>query len=196
MSTIDRREALRRTALIMGGALSAPTIAGILQGCKPDLKPNWIPTFFNEDQALTVMELTEAILPKTETPGAKELGVPKFIERMVSQVAKPKDKEAFVKGIDSFNQECMEKFDDKYVDLEAEQQATLLKEKNDQLSDAEYMKQFTDSRPFFWRIKELTIAGYFITEVGATQVLQYQQIPVEYKGCISLEEAGGKTWAT
>jgi hypothetical protein len=49
---------------------------------------------------------------------------------------------------------------------------------------------------FFRRMKELTVIGFFTSQPGATEVLQYSAIPTQYKGCISLEEAGGKTWAT
>jgi hypothetical protein len=45
--------------------------------------------------------------------------------------------------------------------------------------------------------KELTLLGFFTSEPGATQVLQYIAVPGSYKGCVPLAEAGnGKTWAT
>jgi hypothetical protein len=44
--------------------------------------------------------------------------------------------------------------------------------------------------------KELTLLGFFTSQVGATQVLQYVAVPGSYHACIPLEEAGnGKTWA-
>jgi hypothetical protein len=52
-------------------------------------------------------------------------------------------------------------------------------------------------RPFILMAKELTLLGFFTSEPGATQVLQYIAVPGSYKGCIPLAEAGnGKTWAT
>jgi hypothetical protein len=43
--------------------------------------------------------------------------------------------------------------------------------------------------------KELTLLGFFTSEPGATQVLQYDPVPGAYHGCVPLEEVG-KTWAT
>ncbi|MFZ5999973.1 MAG: gluconate 2-dehydrogenase subunit 3 family protein, partial [Bacteroidota bacterium] len=50
-------------------------------------------------------------------------------------------------------------------------------------------------RPFILMTKELTVSGFFTSEVGATQVLQYAPVPGAYHGCVPLAEVG-KTWAT
>jgi hypothetical protein len=52
-------------------------------------------------------------------------------------------------------------------------------------------------RPFILTMKELTMLGYFTSEPGATQVLQYRPVPGAYHACVPLQQAGnGKTWAT
>jgi hypothetical protein len=61
----------------MGGIVSAPTIVGILQGCSTKPNLDWKPTFFNEDQAYVISEIAEIYIPKTDTPGAKEVGAPR-----------------------------------------------------------------------------------------------------------------------
>ena len=51
-------------------------------------------------------------------------------------------------------------------------------------------------RPFMLMVKELTLLGYFTSEVGATQVLQYNPLPGPYRGCVPLAQAGnGRLWA-
>ena len=80
---IDRREALRKTALMMGAAISASAFAGLMQGCKTTPELTYVPRFFNEDQGRLVMEVAEIIIPKTDTPGAKDVGVPGFIDTML-----------------------------------------------------------------------------------------------------------------
>lgn len=196
MENIKRREALKRTAWVMGGVLSAPTIAGILNGCTPKPDLTWTPSFFNEDQARVVMQVAEGILPETGTPGAKTLGVPGFIEEMVSTVYDEGRRKQFMVGLTAFEKECKEKMGDGFVSLSAEKQAEFLKQKNDEIKGL-YFKRGEYGRPFFWMVKELTIVGYYTTEYGTTQALQYQAIPVEYKGCIPVSEAGnGKVWAT
>lgn len=49
-------------------------------------------------------------------------------------------------------------------------------------------------RPFFAHVKELTLVGYYTSEVGAREELQYLHTPGRYEGCLPLEEVG-RTWA-
>ncbi|MEQ8473952.1 MAG: gluconate 2-dehydrogenase subunit 3 family protein [Marinoscillum sp.] len=190
MKNIKRREALKRAAWIMGGVISAPTIAGIMNGCTPKPELTWEPKFFTEDQARLVMQVAETIIPETGTPGAKSLGVPGFIEEMVSTVYSPEDRDEFVKGLVAFDKECQEKLGDDFVGLDTSKQKEFCTQK-----DTEMKK--TWDRSFFWKMKELTIVGYYTTEYGTTEALQYTAIPVEQHGCVPIDEAGnGKVWAT
>jgi hypothetical protein len=62
---------------------------------------------------------------------------------------------------------------------------------------AEKSENKPEKRPFILMTKELTMLGFFTSQPGATQVLQYEAVPGSYKGCIPLSEAGqGRTWAT
>jgi len=194
MNKIKRREALKRTALVMGSALSASTVAGIMQGCTPKPELAWSPAFFNEDQAALVTMMAETIIPRTGTPGAREIGVPKFIEDMVKDVYAEDQRNMFMDGMRTFMEVSEEKNGSSFAGMDSESQLAYLQSYNQQMQDNRGTAP-ADLR-FFYQVKELTVAGFFTSEVGATQVLQYKAIPMEYKGCISLEEAGGKTWAT
>lgn len=192
MENIKRREAIRRTAWIMGGVLSAPTIAGILNGCTPKSELTWTPSFFTEDQARLVMEVSETILPKTDTPGAKDIGVPGFIEEMISVVGDKEQQKQFLEGLAQFNEDCKKRMGDDFVALDAAKKKEFCQKK-----DAEAKAATWGQKPVFWTLKELTIVGYYTSEHGATEELQYIAIPVEQHGCLPLSETGnGKTWAT
>ncbi|MFT5640450.1 MAG: gluconate 2-dehydrogenase gamma chain [Cyclobacteriaceae bacterium] len=196
MGNIDRREALKRATLILGGVITAPTILGVLNGCAPDPKLIWEPSFFTKDQAKLIMELTETILPETDTPGAKSLGVPSFVEQMVSTIYDEKTRSAFMSGLGEMRKEIDAIFGKPFVELNKGQQKEYAKKKNSEIFGMEFSRGVSE-RPFFWRLKELTLVGYYTSEYGATKALQYLPVPVEYKGCIPLSEAGnGKTWAT
>jgi hypothetical protein len=196
--SIDRREAIKKTALMMGGALSAPTILGVLNGCTPSMEPNWAPKFFTKEQAVTVMELAETIIPKTDTPGAKDIGVPKFIEEMVSTIFSLEDRTKFMKGLQAFEAECDDKMGDPFGYIEPNKQLSFTMQKNrdiQKLKGVDFGEEGIE-KPFFWTFKELTMLGYFTSEVGATKVLQHKYVPTRYEGCIPLAEAGeGKTWS-
>jgi hypothetical protein len=193
---IDRREALRKTALLMGAAVSASALSGILQGCKAAPELTYTPSFFTEDQARIVMEVAEIIIPKTDTPGAKDAGVPGFIDIMLKDCYKKEDQDRFIAGLATFDEEAKKVYGDSFIYCKPEQQVELVT-KTHAAALAEAKENKEAKRPFILMAKELTLLGFFTSEPGATQVLQYIAVPGSYKGCIPLAEAGnGKTWAT
>lgn len=214
--TMKRREAIKRTALIMGGLVFAPNVAGVLKGARARPGLDWYPTFFNRAQADLVADLTDVILPATDTPGARELGVPAFVEEMVAEVYEEEDRERFTEGLRSFNERARQELGSDFVDLDAEQKYQFAAEENRRAVEAaedmveencvtledlrggippDRAEATEDETPFFLVVKELTMLGYFTTEVGATQVLQYEAVPGTFEGCAPLQEIG-RTWAT
>src|SRR6478736_4334968 len=103
---MNRREALQRTAMMLGYAVSAPALAGVLNGCKASPELAFKPTFFSEDQALSIEILSEIIIPKTTTPGAKDAGVPGFIDQMLKEVYSKEDQDKFLKGLTEFDNDA------------------------------------------------------------------------------------------
>ena len=164
----------------------------MLQGCTATPELGWEPTFFISDQAKLITRISDIILPETDTPSASSLGVPGFIESIVSKVMDGEEQFDFMSKMDVFEKECVASTGSPFNELTEEGQMAFVTEKH---AEIEGKSLPSEERPFIWKLKELVIAGYFTTEVGATQVLQYIQIPAEYKACISVEEAGGKTWA-
>ena len=194
---MNRREAIERTALILGYTVSAPAMMGVLKGCKAAPELSYKPVFFTEDQARTVGEVAEIIIPKTDTPGAKEAGVPAFIDLMLKDVYPQKDKDRFLKGLLEFEQQTTKMYGDAFIDLDPVKQGEWVKKVHDaaieafKIADEETKKD----KPFILMTKELTMLGFFTSEPGATKVLQYNPVPGAYHGCLPLTEVG-KTWAT
>ena len=193
-TTINRREALRKTALMMGAAVSASALAGLLQGCKTTPELTYVPKFFTEDQGRLVMEVAEIIIPKTDTPGAKDVGVPGFIDTMLKDCYKKEDQDRFLEGLTAFDEEAKKAYSDSFIYCKPEQQAELVKKTHD-AAIAEAKENREAKRPFILMTKELTLLGFFTSEPGATQVLQYEAVPGSYHGCVPLSQVG-KTWAT
>lgn len=192
---IDRRQAIKRTAMLMGAAVSASAITGVLQGCKPTPELIYTPDFFTPDQARIITEVCEIIIPKTDTPGAKEAGVPGFIDTMLKDCYNKEDQDRFVEGLTTFDNEAKSTYGDRFVYCKPEQQTELVEKfHNAALQVAKENREA--KKPFILMTKELTLLGFFTSEPGATQVLQYVAVPGSYKGCIPLSEAGnGKAWA-
>mgnify|MGYP003132091835 CR=1 FL=1 len=187
---MERREAIKRTAAIMGGVIFAPSIFGVLSGCTATGDP-WKPVLFNQSQADLTKALSETIIPETDTAGAIEVGVPGFIEKMVNEVYTEDQRLVFLEGLDSFNSACIEATGNSFADLTSEEQFEYAFEMN----RIALTEQPTGLPDFFLLFKELTMVGYFTSEVGATQVLRYEPVPGYYDGCMPFEEVG-RTWAT
>lgn len=180
----------------MGGALSAPAIMGILKGCAPKPGIAWKPQFFNEDQAIVVTQVADIIIPKTNTAGAAEAGVPGFIDLMLKDVYKKEEQDYFLAELKAFDDAAQQAHGDPFIKLSAEDQKSFVYQQHEAAVKAEKSDKRPEKRPFILMMKELTMLGYFTSKVGATEVLQYEAVPGAYKGCIPLKEAGnGKTWA-
>lgn len=199
---MNRREAIRRVALLMGGAVSVPAILGVLGGCsaEPAADAEWKPTFLTQAQATLVAEVAEIMIPRTDTPGAKDVGIPAFIDKMLKDVY-PKDEQArFFAGLAELETHAKREHGRAFLELEPALRAALVRQAHDPAVEAERASTLPVAkrgRPFILTMKELTLLGYFTSEPGATQVLQYRPVPGAYHACVPLKQAGkGKTWAT
>ena len=193
---MDRREALKRTAILMGGMVSAPAIMGVLKGCSAKPGIDWKPVFLSDDQASIVTQVAEIIIPRTDTPGAKDVGVPGFIDQMLKEVYSKEDQESFISGLNAFNEGAEKEYGEEFADLDDEDQTAYVNKVHAAAVEADTAGE-PAKQPFILTMKELTMLGFFTSEPGATQVLQYVAVPGAYEGCIPLSEAGnGRTWAT
>ena len=196
---MNRREALQHVAWLMGGAVSTPAILGVLNGCTAKPVAAWKPVFLTAAQGALVAEVAEIMIPRTDTPGAKDVGIPGFIDVMLKD-AYPQDSRArFIAGLDEFAAQAAKQYSRMFTQLDPAQQATLVRTSHDAAIAA--ARAYTGAtplpRPFILTMKELTLLGYFTSQVGATKVLQYNPVPGAFRGCVALSDAGnGKTWAT
>jgi len=185
---MDRKEAIKRTGLLLGGVIFAPNILGVLNGCQAT-PGDWDPALFSSAQVRLVTSLSDVILPADDTPAASEVGVPQFVETMVNEVYTEEQRQQFLDGLDSFAEEYESEYDSEFYTGNETEKFEFTFQKN---SDA---IEGNNDDPFFLRFKELAMLGYFTSEVGATQVLRYEPVPGIYDGCMPLEEVG-RTWAT
>jgi hypothetical protein len=182
--------------MLMGGVVSTPALMAILNGCTAKPTIDWKPVFFTEDQGIAVTQLADIIMPATDTPGAKDVGVPAFIESIIKDCYKQEDQERFMSGLQVFMEGPKDEYGNEFIKLNAEDQLKYVTDVHAGAVEAEKNKADGYKRPFILMHKELTMLGFLTSQVGAEQVLQYQAVPGSYEGCITLEEAGGKTWAS
>ncbi|MCE7063747.1 gluconate 2-dehydrogenase subunit 3 family protein [Dyadobacter sp. CY326] len=198
---MKRRDALGRVALLMGGALSAPTMLAFLEGCKKATDTATGMTFpFPADRQALVSEVAELIIPKTDTPGAKDAKVGEFIEKMLKDCYTAADQESFNKGLEELEKKDFLKATPQeqtaiLTEMEKASKTEIANADKEKKKYTEAGKEYTDaSTPFFRLLKELTLLGYFTSEQGATQALDYVAVPGRYDGCIDLKP-GQKAYA-
>lgn len=197
MSTPDhmnRRQALGRVGALLGGIVSAPTVAGVLSGCERISGPDWAPQTLTAEQNEMVDTIAEIIIPTTDTPGASAANVNRFIDALVGESYLPKDRDRFLEGLDDLNTRCKEKYGASFTECTGEQQRALVGELDDEKFGADAPEFDRENPPFFRMMKELTIIGYYTSEVGATQELKTSIVPGYYDGDVPYEKIG-RAWS-
>jgi hypothetical protein len=194
-TVMNRREAIRHVALLMGGAVSAPAILGVLGGCsaEPGADAEWKPVFLTQAQGALVAEVAEIMIPRTETPGARDVGIPAFIDTMLKDVY-PKDEQArFVAGLADFEARAQREHARAFLELEPALRAAMVKQVHDLAVESERQPTRPPDerrRPFILTMKELALLGYFTSEPGATQLLQRRPVAGAPHMCVPLAQAG------
>ncbi|WEK18735.1 MAG: gluconate 2-dehydrogenase subunit 3 family protein [Candidatus Pedobacter colombiensis] len=209
---MNRREAVRNVAFLMGGALSATTIGVFLEGCNStSTKAN--SSLFTADQQKLVTEVADIIIPTTSSPGAKAAGVGPFITMMIKDCYPDDAQKAFTKGLEDLEKQAKDEYKKSFMELTVPQRQELLgklrdvtvaatkaeKEKIDQQKAPETTSILPKDKPkmeprFFSIIRDLTLLGYFTSEVGATQAYAFVEIPGRYDGNVPLKP-GQKVWS-
>ncbi|WP_448520634.1 gluconate 2-dehydrogenase subunit 3 family protein [Rhodoflexus sp.] len=197
---MNRRDAIQRVAVLMGGALTVPSLAMALENYQASGA-----SAFNAEQMRLVAEIADTIIPRTKTPGAKDAKVQQFISDVVSDCYSESDRKIFMEGLNGLQENCRKRFGKGFETLTSAQriealkglEAQALESRNSQgARQANLWFDTEKMNPQFWfMIKELTLIGYFTSEPGATQALRYQHVPGKYEGCIPYKK-GDKAWAT
>ncbi|MDE3252667.1 MAG: gluconate 2-dehydrogenase subunit 3 family protein [Bacteroidota bacterium] len=187
---MNRREAISSVALLLGGTILGAE--AFLSGCKTksDLGISFSPT-----DVSFLDEVAETILPATSTPGAKAAKVGEFMTVYVRDCYEEKDQKVFMDGMKKLDEASKTKNGKSFVDSTPEQRHDLLVSLDAEAKAYQKSKKEEDPKHYFRMIKELTLFGYFTSEVGATQALRYVAVPGKYEGCIPYKK-GDKAWAT
>jgi hypothetical protein len=195
---MQRRDALKHTALFFGYAVSVSALSETFVACSSQASLGWKPEFLTDNQATTIAEITETILPKTKTPGAKELGVPQFVDKMLNDLLSETEQKDFLAGLDTFDKACEVATGKSFVDCTEKQRQDFLLQQDKEaakLPPSVWGIRLAAPGPtaFFRRLKELTLLGYFTSEKVGKTLLGYDPIPGHYIACMPLT-GNQKVW--
>jgi len=134
------------------------------------------------EQERLLAEVADTIIPTTDTPGAKAAGVEQFIIRVMRDCYQREEQEQFYAGLAKLEDGCKSAHGKGFIELSADERHEMMKQAA--MQDRAFLK---------W-MKQLTVAGYFTSEIGATKALAYLPIPGRFQGDVPLQP-GQKAWA-
>ena len=170
---MNRRTLLQILALAASGVLHAKPAASKL----------------DEKQQKILAELAELILPRTDTPGAIDAGVPAFIDHIVSDWYTPTERAIFVEGLRVV------------AAADPAQRVGALQSLEQQAASyvpppgTSVFGKPDERSPFFFKLKLLTVLGYYTSEVGSTTELAFNPVPGRYDGNVDFATLG-KQWTS
>ena len=184
---MNRREALTATAAFMGSAIIGSQV--FLSGCsrtEPKVEG------FSEDVLALLDEIGETIIPATaSSPGAKAGKIGEFMKVIVTDCYSPAEQKTFFDGISIIKQTVTNKYNTQFLKLTNAQKIETMLFFDQEAQKSNNEKNEEVQTHFFTMLNQLTVWGFFSSEVGATQALRYVPIPGRYEGCMPYKEGDG-----
>lgn len=163
---MTRREALKKTALLIGGISIAPELLARALANAPAILAQ-VPA----DLMATLAEMVDVIIPDTDTPGAKAAKVHEFIAIVVQDCFPPEARADFWTQLEGTDARCKHDHGAGFRDCTPEQRITFF------TGMETFSREHPDEPVFYRMLKNLTVGGYFTSEIGATQALAFDPVP-------------------
>lgn len=174
---MNRRTALKRTAALLGVSLTPALVRALAEMDRSSLSMggDWKPRNLTEQQAEVLDHVTELIIPRTETVGARDVGVAPFIDFLCQDYMGAAAKSSLIAGLDKWAQAGFAR--------KSETEQTRMME--------DLIEHGTPTdRQWLTRIRSLALSAYFTSEEAVKTVLVYDPIPGRYRGCVPIAETG------
>jgi gluconate 2-dehydrogenase gamma chain len=182
-SIISRREAIRRAALLAGVAVSPGWLSLVGRAQTAPAK-----AYLPAGQAAILAAAADRILPKTDTPGAADVGVPAFIDRLYGECMTPAEQKLLTQGLAEVEAAAKSAHGAGFATLTSVQQDGVLR--------AVATAQQGRDPSSFALLRSATVLGYFTSEQVGRNVLHYDPVPGGYNGCVPIDQVGRRNWTT
>ncbi|MEB2786484.1 gluconate 2-dehydrogenase subunit 3 family protein [Algoriphagus persicinus] len=184
--TMNRRDALKSVMVMMGGTMIGAT--AVMTGCTPENQIEGLE--FDPDDIAFLDEIGDTIIPETETPGAKAVGIGSFMVMMVKDTYDGDSQKTFVDGVNKLRKDFKSSNGKDFIAAPAEERLAYLNGMYD-----EFKASGQDRSPqVINMLRDLAVLGYFTSEIGATQALNFVETPGRFDPCIPYNE-GDKAYA-
>jgi Gluconate 2-dehydrogenase subunit 3 len=174
MCAMNRRQSLLSLSTLAAHAVFPQVLArfALVSDAIAAAPDEWRPELVSPALGAVLADVAETILPETDTPGAKAARVHVFIDLALARCVAPAQQQAALAALDALGTDFLA------------------------LSPTERQRRVERIAPEpLGLLRELTLLGYFSSEIGATRALAYDAVPGGYRGCVDLKP-GQKAWAT
>ena len=147
----------------------------------------------NPHQNAAVKAMSEMIIPKTDTPGATDVGAAEFIDLMLTEWYDAADKDRFLKGLAEVDARSQTLFSKDFIESTPTQQAEILDWLGEKMTEqADREKEQTtapsdEGESFYPMLRRMTLTAYYTSEAGATDELHFEIIPARHDGCAAMD---------
>lgn len=182
MSVTENSGKVNRRALLLGAVFLVGGAAALTRFVRHPGAHSGTGPVFSPDQLALLEQVTGTMIPVTDTPGAIEAGVPAFIQQMLCDWGTATTRHNFIAVLERIEKHAWNRYGGAFVTLPGERRLDIMRE-----VDAEGI---TRQDPAYSRFKWLVLAGYYQSELGATQELRYELVPGAWRACLPLAEVG------
>jgi Gluconate 2-dehydrogenase subunit 3 len=193
---MHRRQALRLLASAATLPLLSREAFSLFQAAHEQLSEQRVLKTLNPHQNATVTTIAEIIIPQTSTPGAKAARVNEFIDLILTEWYDEEEKSTFLTGLADVDSRTRELCGKDFVECGEKQQVEILQALDDEVAarteDVRRRRNRPPEKNFFFMIKQLTLVGYYTSQIGFEQELHGEIIPPRHAGCVPLEEEASK----
>jgi hypothetical protein len=194
---MQRRDVLRLLATGTALQLAPLNLITFAREARALVAEQSSPRSLNAHQYATAKVMAELIIPRTDTPGATDVGVADFIDLILTEWYEDADRERFLTGITDVDTRSNSLFGKDFVACAPNQQSQILIDLGHEMvedTSPARSRRAIRSAPgpnFYSMFRRLTLTAYYTSEDGATKELNFEIIPDGYRGCerVGIKEA-------
>jgi hypothetical protein len=181
---MNRKEAIYRVGLLLGATVISPQL--FFTACQRSNNAS------DEDGTIKIVnEIAGIIIPKTNSPSAKEANVGPMVITLLKDCYTAEYLQLFTAGLATINQISTQDYGEDFIGLSETDQKFLI----GKIDLEERNQKNSDKLHYFKLMKELVLLSYFTSEIGCTEALRYLPVPGKYIGDFPYQK-GDKAWAT
>ncbi len=176
---MERRFAIKQILIMAGGMALLPSC--LRDSGKSSIALDHLDVSLDQEHLLA--DITETIIPKTDTPGAKELNLHLFVLKMLDDCYESADQKLFLDGLNELQDKAQDQFGKTFQQLAVAERGKLL-------LGVEQDKQASPALQRFYEItKGRTISGYLNSKYVMTNLIKWELVPGRYNGYYPVKSA-------